>query len=369
MRVLVTGSGGFIGKNLIERLNRMEEIEVLTFEKEDSEKKLQESLKKADFIFHLAGINRPKESKEFYEGNSDLTKKIVDTLISLEKRVPIVISSSIQAERDNDYGKSKKEAEEHLKRYADFSKRALYIYRLPNVFGKWSRPNYNTVIATWCHNISRNLPIEISDESITLNLVYIDDVVDHFVRHLDENGRDGVVYPEVSPIYKKSLGEIHRLLIDFKESRKTLLIPRVGRGFERALYATYLSFLPTDDFSYELKGHKDERGTFYEFLKTIESGQFSISTTAPGVTRGNHYHNTKNEKFLVVKGTASIKLRNIYSDEIIEYRVSDEKMEVVEMIPGYTHDITNIGKDEMILLIWANELYDSKNPDTYYLKV
>jgi UDP-2-acetamido-2,6-beta-L-arabino-hexul-4-ose reductase len=324
---------------------------------------------RADFIYHLAGVNRPKDSQEFYDGNSALTKQIVDILILNDKNTPIVMTSSIQATRNNDYGKSKLQAENELKRYSDVMGATVYIYRLPNVFGKWSKPNYNTVIATWCHNITRDLPIQINDENVQLQLVYIDDVVMDFVKHLDDNATKGIIYPQVMPIYQKTLGEIKTLLDEFKSSRETLFVQKVGKGFERALYATYLSFLPKDKFSYELKGYADERGTFYEFIKTIDSGQFSISTTQPGITRGEHYHNTKNEKFLVLKGKASIKHRNIYSDEVIEYVVSDQKMEVVEMIPGYTHNITNIGDDVMILLIWANETFDRNNPDTYFLKV
>ncbi len=369
MKILVTGSGGFIGKNLLERIGRMDGAKPLTFDKEDSPKKLEKLVKEADFIFHLAGVNRPQNPEEFYEGNRDLTKRVTDILLANGMCTPILFSSSIHAERDNDYGKSKKAAEEVLKNYAETCGAAVYIYRLPNVFGKWSRPNYNTVIATWCHNIHREIPIHISDENIELDLVYIDDVVDHFVKHLEDDGSRGILYPLVSPVYRKSLGEIRDLLEAFKRSRETLLIPRVGRGFERALYATFLSFLPADRFSYPLKGHRDDRGTFYEFLKTIDSGQFSVSTTAPGITRGNHYHNTKNEKFLVVKGEALIRQRRIDGDEILEYRASSTKMEVFEMIPGYTHDITNIGDEEMILLIWSNEVYDPKNPDTYSLKV
>ncbi|HEO98244.1 MAG TPA: SDR family oxidoreductase [Epsilonproteobacteria bacterium] len=369
MRVLVTGSRGFIGKNLIERLERMEGVEIDTFSRSDSPESLEHKVAGADFIFHLAGINRPDNVGEFYEGNRDLTRRIADLAEQSGRKIPVLLSSSVQAERDNDYGKSKREGEAVLEAYAQQSGATVYIYRLPNVFGKWSRPNYNTVIATWCHNISRDLPLQVNDESVELSLVYIDDVVEQFVRHLEENGKEGTVYGDVSPLYRKSLGEIRDLLVSFKESRETLLTPRVGRGFERALYATYLSFLPTDRFAYDLNGHQDERGTFYEFIKTLDSGQVSISTTAPGVTRGNHYHNTKNEKFLVIKGEASIKLRQIHGDAIIEYRVSDKKMEVVEMIPGYTHDITNTGDTEMVLLLWANELFDRENPDTYFLKV
>ncbi|MGD9716739.1 MAG: NAD-dependent epimerase/dehydratase family protein [Sulfuricurvum sp.] len=369
MRVLVTGSRGFIAKNLIERLGRMEGTEIDTYDRDDVPESLADKVSKADFVFHLAGINRPENPSEFYAGNRDLTKTVADAAVQSGRAIPILITSSTQAERDNDYGKSKLEGEAVLEKYAQEHGATVYIYRLPNVFGKWSRPNYNTVIATWCHNITRNLPIQISDPSAEVTLVYIDDVVEHFVRHLDENGRNGVIRGDVSPLYRKTLAEIHDLLIAFRESRENLLIPKVGRGFERALYATYLSFLPTDHFSYPLAGHQDERGTFYEFIKFADNGQVSISTTAPGITRGNHYHNTKNEKFLVIKGQASIKLRQIHGDDVIEYRVSDRKMEVVEMIPGYTHDITNTGDTEMVLLLWANELFDRDNPDTYFLKV
>ena len=369
MKVGITGSNGFIGKNLLEHLGRIEDIEVITFTRSNSSVDLVDLVGSVDFIFHLAGINRPEDPKEFYEGNQDLTQKIVDLALKTNRKIPILISSSAQAKRDNDYGKSKLGSELALEAYAQQSEAPVYIYRLPNVFGKWSRPNYNTVIATWCHNITHDLPIEVNDESINLDLVYIDDVVAHFIRHLDETGKNGINYPEVFPAYKESLGDIRDLLVDFKESRQHLITPPVGRGFPRALYATYLSFLPTDQFAYELKGYSDERGTFYEFLKTQDSGQFSISTSAPGVTRGNHYHNSKNEKFLVIKGEASIKLRQIHGDEVIEYKVSDKKIEVVEMIPGYTHDISNTGDDEMILLLWANEIFDRDKPDTYFLEV
>ncbi len=369
MNVLVTGSNGFIGKNLLERLSRVEDVGVSTFSREDKLETLDVKVQEADFIFHLAGINRPENPEAFYEGNRNLTQRIVDAAKKSAKKTPILMTSSTQVERDNDYGKSKREGEKALENYVQDSGAVAYIYRLPNVFGKWSRPNYNTVIATWCHNVTRELPIQVNDTSVVLTLVSIDDVVDQFVRHLDENGQEGIVNPHVTPVYKKTLGEIRELLIAFKESRTELTVPRVGRGFERALYATYLSFFPTDKFSYELQGHQDDRGTFYEFVKTLDSGQFSISTTVPGITRGNHYHNTKNEKFLVIKGEASIKHRQIHGDEIIEYKVSDKKMEVVEMIPGYTHDITNTGDSEMVLLLWANETFDRNNPDTYFLKV
>jgi len=369
MNVLVTGSQGFIGLNLLERLSRIEGLNIDTFSRTDKDETLKEKVQNADFIFHLAGINRPENVEDFYKGNRDLTQQIVQLAQESEKQIPILLSSSTQAAFDNDYGKSKQAGEELLERYAKENNTAVYIYRLPNVFGKWSKPNYNTVIATWCHNITHDIPLQVNDGSATLTLVYIDDVVEHFVRHLEESVRLGTLRPEVYPVYTKTLDEIKTLLEAFKESRTTLTVPRVGQGFERALYGTYLSFLPTNKFAYELKGYEDNRGTFYEFVKTLDSGQFSISTTVPGITRGNHYHNTKNEKFLVIKGEASIKHRQIHGDDIIEYKVSDKKMEVVEMIPGYTHDITNIGDTEMVLLLWANEAFDRENPDTYYLEV
>ncbi|MCK4874714.1 MAG: NAD-dependent epimerase/dehydratase family protein, partial [Sulfurimonas sp.] len=268
---------------------------------------------------------------------------------------------------ENDYAKSKLEAENILLEYSKNNEVNVYIYRLQNAFGKWCKPNYNSVIATWCNNIANNLDIEVNNKDSELNLIYIDDIVDSFIEKLNFN--DEKRYFEIETVYTKTLGEIKDLLYSFKDSRKTLLVSEVGSGFERALYATYLSYLPIDGFSYELKGHKDERGTFYEMLKTQNSGQVSISTTAVGVARGGHYHHTKNEKFLVLKGKALIKLRSVLSKEIVEYKVSGEKMEVVEMIPGYTHNLKNIGDEELSVVLWANENYDKKNPDTYLSEV
>jgi len=367
MKILVTGSDGFIAKNLIVHLKRDEKVKLYLFSKSDSIDLLEAYIKEVDFIYHLAGVNRPKNVSEFYEGNSSLTKFIVDTLLSNEKNTPIVLSSSTQALNDNDYGISKKEAENILLDYAKQASVNVFIYRLPNVFGKWSKPNYNTVIATWCYNLTRDLDIDVNDESVLLNLVYVDDVIKSFIEKLDFKSSDN--YFEVEPIYKKTLGEIKNLLYAFRDNRKNLLIPNVASGFERALYATYLSFLPTDKFAYSLNGHQDDRGTFYEIVKTEDSGQFSLSTTVPGVLRGNHYHHTKNEKFLVVKGEAIIEFRHIITDEIIRYEVSDKKMQVVEMIPGYTHNIKNIGDEEMVLFLWANESFDVDNPDTYFEEV
>ena len=369
MKVGITGSNGFIGKNFLEYLDRTGNVEVITFTRSDSLSDLRLLVESVDFIFHFAGVNRPTNKKDFYKGNQRLTEKIVDFAMENRNKVPILMCSSIQAEHESDYGKSKLGSELALENYAKKSGSNVYIYRLPNVFGKWSKPNYNTVISTWCYNMSRDLDIKISNENIQLELVYIDDVVECFASHIYDNAGLKISYPVVYPTYQETLGGIHNLLTQFKESRKSLIIPPVGKGFTRALYATYLSFLPVDKFSYELKGHQDQRGAFYEFLKTQDSGQFSISTSAPGVVRGTHYHNTKNEKFLVVKGEASIKLRQIHGDDIVEFTVSDKKLEVVEMIPGYTHDICNTGNDEMILLLWANEIFEIQKPDTYFKEV
>ena len=339
MKVLITGPNGFIAKNLIEHLKRDESIELYLYSKKDSINILEAYVKEVDFIFHLAGVNRPKDNKEFYEGNSKLTQTIVDILIKENKNTPILLSSSIQSELDNDYGKSKLEAEQSLLEYSNKTGANINIYKLPNVFGKWSKPNYNSVISTWCYNISHDLEIQVNNRNAEVNLVYIDDVIKSFVSKLNSVSNER--YCNIDIIYKKTLGEIEELLFAFKNNRNSLVIPDVASGFERALYATYLSYLSPDDFSYTLKGHKDDRGTFYEILKTLDSGQFSLATTAPGITRGNHYHHTKNEKFLVVKGKALIEFRHITTNEIISYPVSDKKMQIVEMIPGYTHNIKN----------------------------
>ncbi len=368
MRVLITGSNGFIAKNLIVTLMKMPNIEILKYTRDDTKDNLVKLIREADFIFHLAGVNRPKNNNEFYEGNTNLTKEIVNIIEKYNKQIPILFSSSIQVGNNNDYSKSKEEAENIIQDYAIKNKVNCFIYRLPNVFGKWSKPNYNSVIATWCYNITRDIDIQVNNRDTQLILVYIGDVVHAFIEHLYLNNTKGIFY-KVKTIYKKTLGEIEELLYKFKESRKTLLIPNIAIGFERVLYATYLSYLPKNRFSYKLSGHKDARGTFYEVLKTIDSGQLGISTTKPGITRGNHYHNTKNEKFLVIKGNALIELRDIFSNEIIQYNVSDNELEIVEMIPGYTHNITNTGNEEMILLIWANENYDPNKPDTNFVEV
>jgi UDP-2-acetamido-2,6-beta-L-arabino-hexul-4-ose reductase len=368
MKVLVTGCNGFIAKNLIAHLREMDDMHLYLFSKKDSLHLLNAYINEVDFIFHLAGVNRPKTTDEFYSGNVELTNYIVDALKKEQKNTPILFTSSTQVELDNDYAKSKREAEKLLLEYAKEMDASVFIYRLGNVFGKFSKPNYNSVIATWCYNITRSLEIKVDAQNKILHLLYIDDVIESFIQKLYVK-KTKEYYHDVTPLYTKTLGEIAQLLHSFKNSRQNLLVEEVGSGFKRALYATYLSFLPTDKFSYKLKGHVDARGTFYEVLKTKDSGQFSLSTTAVGISRGGHYHHSKNEKFLVVRGEALIKLRGIFSDEVIEYKVSGKDIEVVEMIPGYTHNIKNIGDEELVLLMWANENFDHDKPDTYFLEV
>lgn len=369
MKVLITGAKGFIGKNLVEALSRMEDLEIIEYDIENTLEELRGYIEEANFIYHLAGVNRPLKTSDFYSGNLGFTEVIVDLLIEKKLKTPLLITSSIQAEKANDYGRSKLAGERVVQRYHHTTGAPVYIYRLPNVFGKWCRPNYNSVVATWCHNISRDLPIQVNDRERELTLVYIDDVVDGFLQHLKE---EEYLYKDISSIrttHTLTLGEVEDLLIRFKSNRKSLIIPRVGDSFERALYATYLSYLPEDNLSYELSENKDPRGSFVEVLKTMDSGQFSVSTSKPGIVRGNHYHNTKTEKFLLLKGEATIRLRHILGNRIIEYHVSDKKLEAVDIPAGYTHNITNTGEKEMILLIWANEQFDRDNPDTYYLEV
>jgi len=368
MKVLITGANGFIAKNLIVILMRMPHIEILKYTHKNTLDELEQLIQQSDFIFHLAGVNRPKNSQEFYDGNSNLTKNIVAFIEKHQRAIPILLSSSIQVGGDNDYAKSKAEAEEIIKKYSHLNNVSCAIYRLQNVFGKWSKPNYNSVIATWCYNITREKEIQVNNKETLLNLVYIGDVIHAFVEHLYLKQSDDIYY-EVQKVYKKTLGEIEELLYMFRDSRTTLLVPHIAVGFERVLYATYLSYLPHDKFSYKLGGHEDARGTFYEILKTLDSGQLGISTTKPGITRGNHYHNTKNEKFLVIKGSALIELRDIFTKEVIQYNVSGNELEIVEMIPGYTHNIVNTGDEEMVLLIWANENYNPDAPDTNFLEV
>lgn len=370
--VLVTGSEGFIGKNLIVRLKELDNIKIKSFEKEDNIDTLKKFLQESDFIFHLAGVNRPEKFEEFEKVNVELTKDIINLLEEMDKKIPVVITSSIQAETDNPYGKSKKKAEDELIKYSKKNRVPVYIYRLPNVFGKWSRPNYNSVVSTFCYNISHNLDIMISDPEKELELVYIDDVVNEFVKLLFREDEDlNKYFYNIKRVFKVSLGELAKKIYQIRDIRKTLIVPDLSDDFMKALHATYLTYLDENDFLYEMNLKEDNRGDFTELIKSESFGQVSISRSRKGVIRGNHYHNTKNEKFCVTQGKAVIKLRNITDDKIILYYVSDKKMEVIDIPPGYTHCIENLtdGDGEMILLIWANEIFDPENSDTYYCEV
>jgi UDP-2-acetamido-2,6-beta-L-arabino-hexul-4-ose reductase len=368
MKVLVTGAQGFIGKNLLVHLRERQDIEILTFVRGDSIDELPAKLEQADFVFHLAGVNRPQHEAEFAEGNSDLTRALCSAVRQGARRVPIVYASSIQAERDNAYGISKRGAEDALRELAEETGLAVSIYRLPNVFGKWCRPNYNSAVATFCHNIVHDQPIQVNDPSAALRLVYVDDVVDTFLSHLGET-QAGELYRQVTPIYETTVGALAEQLYEFKRSRSTMLTARVGQGFVRALYSTYISYYSPEQFTYPLVKHADPRGVFVEMLKTHDSGQFSYFTAHPGVTRGGHYHHSKTEKFLVVKGSARFCFRHIDTGATHVRCTSGDEPEVLETIPGWSHDITNIGEDEMVVMLWANEVFDKQKPDTVTYKV
>jgi len=369
MEVLVTGAEGFIGRNLcLELSNRG--YGVLKFDKNDSEQDLNAAIKKADFIFHLAGINRPLSPHEFIDGNVDFTKKLLDLVKASGRKVPILFSSSIQALSDNDYGKSKKMAEDLL---FDFEKETgipIFIFQLTNVFGKWARPNYNSVIATFCFNITHNLDIVINNPDTEVSFVYIDDVVASFISVLSITSRRLSEGPNgVGPIYKVKLGDLVKRLYFFKESRQLLSLPNLSDDFEKKLYATYLSYLEPNNFSYLLETNEDQRGSFTEIFKTSFHGQVSLNITKPGETKGNHWHQTKIEKFLVVSGEGLIKFRKVDETKVLEYKVTGTTLQMVDIPCGYTHSITNTGISDLIVLIWASEPFDPKKPDTYRLEV
>lgn len=368
MKVLVTGANGFIGKNLSVWLKRSD-IDVLAIDI-DNLSKLDEYALQADFIVHLAGINRPMDVKEFYDGNLNSIARLVEILKNNKKKTPILLSSSTQAEYDNDYGKSKKMGEDFLFDYQNKTGNPVYIYRFQNVFGKWCRPNYNSVVATFCYNIANGLDISVNDPNIVKEFVYIDDIcktILDLIKSEDYKGSNKIL--TIKPSYLLSIGELANIIKSFKESRDNLIVPNMDNGIVSKLYATYLSYLPTNQFVYDLNMHVDNRGSFTEFIKTLNSGQVSVNVGKPGVVKGNHFHHTKNEKFLVVKGTCSIKFRKIDSEDVIEYIVSGDKLQVVDIPTGYTHSITNIGQDDSITIMWASESFDPNNPDTYFEEV
>jgi UDP-2-acetamido-2,6-beta-L-arabino-hexul-4-ose reductase len=369
MKILITGAKGFVGKNLVAELKTKPNVEILDFDIDTDPSLLVDYCQAADFVFHLAGVNRPQDQSEYMTGNFGFTSTLLDTLKKCKNKCPVLISSSTQALLDNPYGKSKKAGEDLLFDYSQETGAKVLVYRLPNVFGKWCRPNYNSVVATFCHSIARDLPISINDPNVIMSLVYIDDVVSELVRALagEENKKGS--FCEVPVVYTVTLGDVVRLIRSFKNSRLERSIPDMSDAFTSKLYSTYLSYLPEDQFSYPLKMNVDSRGSFTEFLRTPDRGQVSVNISKPGITKGNHWHHSKNEKFLVVSGMGVIRFRQINSAEVIQYYVSGEKLEVLDIPTGYTHNIENLGKTDMVTIMWANEQFDPDKPDTYFLEV
>ena len=364
MRVLVTGANGFIGKNLMLHFQERGGIDVVPFTREHEVDDLPALLNGVDWVFHLAGINRPQNPEEFVTGNTSLTEKLCAAIKAKGRQVPVVFTSSIQAERDNDYGSSKRAAEDALLALQQETGNPVLIYRLPNVFGKWALPNYNSAVATFCHNVARDLPIQINDPSAIIRLVYVDDVVDSFMALLTGVDLTSPRYVEVRPEYRISVGELADQLNRFKATRDNLVTEPVGIGLVRALYSTYVSYLPPERFTYKVQQHGDARGVFVEMLKTPDAGQFSFFTVHPGITRGGHYHHSKTEKFLVITGNACFRFRHMLTSEYYELHTSGEQSEIVETVPGWTHDVTNVGDDVLICMLWANEIFDRDKPDT-----
>lgn len=364
VHVLVTGAQGFIGKNLCARLSELKGYSFDTFTRDDEIDALAKRVSQADAVVHLAGENRPSDETAFMSVNQGLTKSLCNAIAASGRPISLLLASSVQAELDNPYGLSKRAAEQAVEMYAEETGYPTAIYRLPGVFGKWCKPNYNSVVATFCHNIARDLPITVNDPAAELRLVYIDDVVSEFLTWLGEP-RAGLCRPEMAPIYHVSLGELSKQIQSFANSRIDLLMERVGAGFSRALYSTYVSYLPTAQFSYLVPMHGDNRGVFVEMLKTHDSGQFSYFTAHPGITRGGHYHHSKTEKFLVISGRARFAFRNLVTGERFELDTDGDAAQIVDTVPGWTHDITNVGDSILVVMLWANEMFDRDHPDTY----
>lgn len=367
MNIVVTGSKGFIGRNLVAHLRTRSDTVVLSYDVDNSEGDLREYLACADFVFHLAGVNRPQDPAEFETGNADLTRAICDVLRDLGRTPGILMSSSIQAAFDNPYGVSKRRGEEELRSFAAQMGANARIYRLKNVFGKWCRPNYNSVVATFCHSIANDLPFSISEPSREIELVYIDDVVSAFLAELP--GPLGSGTEAEIPSWSIGLGDLAGRIQAFHDARATLRVQNFGESFNRALFATYLSYVPACALQGNLAVRTDIRGSLAEFIKSDHFGQLFVSRTKPGVTRGNHYHHTKAEKFFVVEGDGLIRMRQIDSSEVFEYRVRGDAYQVIAIPPGYTHSIENIGSGDMVTLFWASETFNPDKPDTYFLPV
>ena len=379
MNILVTGAKGFVGRNLCASLNNIKERkdhtrpdlkikEIFEFDLDTAPSVLEEYCQKASFVFNLAGVNRPKEQDEFMKGNYSFVSTLLDTLKKYGNKCPVMLSSSIQAAHNNPYGESKRAGEQLLFDYAMETGAKVFVYRFPNIFGKWCRPNYNSAVATFCHNIAHDLPIQVNDSSTVMHLAYIDDVVAELIDALEGKEHRKGEFCEVPMVHEITLGEIVDLLHQFYDQPQTLMIPEMPAGsFEKKLYSTYLSYLPKDKISFPLKMNKDGRGSFTELLKTRKCGQFSVNISMPGITKGQHWHHTKWEFFIVVAGHGLIQERRIGTDEVLEFEVSGDKIEAIHMLPGYTHNIINLSDTEnLVTLMWANEPFDSQYPDTFY---
>lgn len=366
MNVLITGSKGFIGKNLVSHLQEMNNVNIITFDRNDDFSKIEDNIDDINFIFHLAGVNRPTDPKEFYEGNTDLTKKLVDLI--KEKNIPILITSSIQATKDNDYGKSKRMAEEYVMNNLN----NYYIYRLHNVFGKWCKPNYNSVVATFCYNISHDMDVTINDPNTELTLIYVDDIIEEFLNVMVGKEPNEKIdnYCYINPKYNVTLKYLADNIRNFKDTMSSIYVPNTGNDFIKKLYSTFISYVDVDKMATTTIKNTDERGAFIELMRTNECGQFSVSFSKSGIVRGNHYHHTKMERFIVIKGKAKISFSSVIDEnDTYSFIVDDSEIKIITIPVGYTHNIENIGNDEMILAIWCNELFDKEKPDTYFKKV
>ncbi len=380
MNILITGACGFVGKNLVQSLKNIRDgkdktydlsvdLNIFEYDIDSTPEELDEYCKKAEFVFNLAGVNRPQNQEEFMQGNFGFASTLLNTLKKHNNTCPVMLSSSIQAALDNPYGKSKKAGEDLFFEYSKETGAEVFVYRFPNVFGKWCRPNYNSAVATFCNNIAHDLPITVNDRSVNMQLVYIDDVVNELINALSGKSTKNGQYCEVPVVHRITLGEIVDLLYSFRESRDLRSVPDMSDEFTKKLYATYLSYLPEDKFSYELKMNCDDRGSFTEIIRTFDRGQFSVNISKPGITKGNHWHHTKNEKFVVVSGKGVIRFRKIGEGKVYEYFVSGDKIEVVDIPTGYTHNIENLGDTDMVTFMWCNECFDPNKPDTFFEEV
>ena len=383
MNILVTGAKGFVGRNLVSQIHNIrdgkakyydiagQEINVYEYDIDSDPAELEIYCKDADFVFNLAGVNRPKDQSEFMKGNFGFASTLLDTLKKYNNTCPVMISSSIQAELDNPYGESKRAGENLMFDYAKETGAKVLVYRYPNLFGKWCRPNYNSAVATFCNNIAHDLPIQVNDPNVVMHLVYIDDVVDELIAALSGKEHYEGKFCVVPTVHTITLGGIVELLYSFKNSRSDLSIADMNDPLTKKLYSTYLSYLPTDQFSYPLKMNVDHRGSFTEIIRSKDRGQFSVNITKPGIIKGQHWHHTKNEKFLAVSGEGVIRFRDMRQENspVIEYHVSGEKLEVIDIPTGYTHNIENTGTVDLVTFIWCNECFDPNRPDTFYEEV